>query len=72
MSSYNSQQWNFVLPNYETRYMIDVFDDGNETYRTHVNEWIIFAHWKGKVAVFNHYDPSIIVSSISRWKLVVI
>ena len=62
--------WMFVVPNFDTKYMIQNFDDGNEKYEMYDNSWIIFGVWKGKVAIFNHMNPDIILKSISMWKLV--
>ena len=64
-----NDEWTYVIPNFETKCMIHNFDDGNEKYEMYDNNWIIFGIWKGKVAVFNNEDPSIILKSISRWKL---
>ena len=65
-----NDEWTFVVPKFETKYMIHNFDDGNEKYEMYDNNWIIFGEWKGKVSVFNHEEPSIILKSISRWKLI--
>jgi hypothetical protein len=65
-----NDEWTFVIPNYETKYVIQNFDDVNEKYEMYDNNWIIFGVWKGKAAVFNYTDPTIILKSISRWKLV--
>jgi len=64
-----NNEWTYVIPNFETKYVIQNFDDVNEKYEKYDNNWIIFGIWKGKVAVFNNEDPSIILKSISRWKL---
>jgi len=56
-----NDEWTFVIPKFETKYIIHNFDDGNEGYEMYDNNWIIFGDWKGKVAIFNHMDPTIIL-----------
>ena len=33
------------------------------------NEWIIFGEWEDKVALFNDQEPTVILKSISAWKI---
>lgn len=62
--------WTFVVPRFEQKMRIIQFDDGNEEIRNNYNnEWIIFGEWKEKVALFNYHEPSIVIRSISLWKL---
>jgi hypothetical protein len=63
-----NNEWNFVPPNESQILMISVFDDGNECFEQHENEWILFGNWRGKVAIYNKAYPTIIIRSISMWK----
>jgi len=63
-------EWTFVVPRFEQKYCIDTFDDGNEELQDkYHNEWIIFGEWKDKVALFNNQEPTVILRSISAWKI---
>jgi len=61
--------WLFFTPNTQKKYSITVYDDGNQAYEQYVNEWLIIGKWLGKRALVNVQNPSIIIDSISKWKL---
>jgi len=61
--------WLFFTPNTQKVYSITVYDDGNQAYEQYVNEWLIIGKWLGKRALVNVQNPSIIIDSISKWKL---
>lgn len=62
--------WTFVVPRFEQKYKIDTFDDGLEEFEDkYHNEWIIFGVWKEKVALFNYQEPTIVIRSVSLWKV---
>jgi hypothetical protein len=54
-------------------YQINVFDDGNSQYTMYANNWILcsplFCLPAGKVCLQNVDDESIIIESISCWKV---
>ena len=60
-------RWRYVTSDKKQR--IIKFDDGNEDLENYLNVWIIFAEWKGKVALYNVQNPDVIVESISAWKV---
>ena len=62
--------WTYVPPNESQVIMIHVFDDGNECFEKYENNWILFGHWRGKVAIYNKTYPTIIIRSISVWKTI--
>ena len=63
-------EWTFVVPRFEQKIKITHFDDGNEEFRDkYHNEWIIFGEWKEKIAIFNYHEPTVIIKSISSWKI---
>jgi len=61
--------WIYFVPNYQQTYKIHIFDDGNDLYEDYENKWLINGEWKGKVSLVNLNNHSIIINSISRWKL---
>lgn len=67
-----NDEWIFVVPKFEEKYMLNTFDDGNDEYAHYLNEWIVFGEWKGKKALFNYHQPDIIVRSISDWKITLV
>jgi hypothetical protein len=53
-------------------FKIRVFDDGNAIYANYENIWELIeplVDFPGKVSVQNKLDKTIIISSISYWKL---
>ena len=50
---------------------INTFDDGNQLYKHCTNSWIIIAsRFKGqKITLKNSIDQTIIIKSISSWKV---
>jgi hypothetical protein len=64
-----NNNWIFVVPKFEEKFMLNTFDDGNEAYTQYFNEWVVFGEWKEKKALFNYHQPDIIISSISDWKI---
>ena len=64
--------WTYVSPKLNQKHKIDIYDDGIEMYAQYNNNWIIFGEWKGKIALFNDHDPTIVIKSISAWKVSVI
>ena len=52
-------------------YKIQVFDDGNQKYEQISNIWIITdtVQRGGKLILKNVQDPSIIINTISAWKV---
>ena len=64
------QDWTFVVPRFDEKMKIIHFDDGNNEFKDkYTNEWVIFGEWKGKVALFNNQEQSVVIKSISLWKL---
>lgn len=61
-----NDEWIFVFPNLNEKYIINVFDD---EYQEDMNEWIKFGEFKGETAIFNYYNNDIIIKNISTWKL---
>ena len=51
-------------------YKIIVFDDGNEKYKSYVNQWLIISKMfnGGKVELTNMENNKIKINSISAWK----
>ena len=49
---------------------INTFDDGNEKYQYYTNSWYVVGLWRGKIALRNTINPSILISSISEWKTI--
>lgn len=64
-----NDEWNYITPNDNSIYKINTFDDGNQNYKQYINEWILFGIWKGKFALFNKVNNTIIIKSISKWKV---
>ena len=64
-----NNEWNYITPNINSPQKIIKFDDGNEKYNSYPNEWVIFGEWGGKIAIYNKIQPTIIIKSISRWKV---
>ena len=64
-----NNEWEFVFPNLEEKYMINTFDDGNERFESNENKWIVFGKWKEKRAIFNLNNSEIILKSLSNWKI---
>ena len=62
-------EWIYYAPNINNVYQIFNFDDGNQLYKQYVNEWLMNGEWKGKVSLVNVKYSSIIINSISRWKI---
>ena len=53
-------------------YMINVFDDGNQTYKELENKWTITGNPNpGKVTLL-HKDSNTVIKSISEWKIQII
>ena len=53
-------------------YKIRNFDDGNAKYALYENKWELIqplSDFPGKVSLKHYQDASIIISSISYWKL---
>ena len=63
-----SPEWSYIPPG-ETSYKIILFDDGCQEYKQFTNNWRKFGKWRGKVALYNIEDQSIIIQSISDWKI---
>lgn len=67
----------FINPKDEWKYIpfkdeyctINTFDNENDNYKIYENKWILFGRWRGKLALYNLNDPSIIIQSISLWKV---
>lgn len=67
----------FLDPKNEWKYIpfkneyctINTFDNENDNYKIYENKWIIFGRWRGKLALYNLNDPSIIIKSINLWKV---
>ncbi len=55
-------------------YEIIVFDDGNEKYKSYVNQWLIISKMfnGGKVKLQNNINKDIIINSISYWKIIIL
>lgn len=34
------------------------------------NEWLIGGVWRGKIRLINRYDSTVIIKSISKWKII--
>lgn len=64
-----SQHWIYIEPDFDQKYKIIVWDDGNEKYKNYSNIWSIYGVWRGKNAIINTEESSITISSISTWKL---
>ena len=64
-----NDDWCFIFPNLEEKYMINTFIGLNDDYQQYNNQWIKFGEWKGKTALFNYNNNDIIIKSISSWKL---
>jgi hypothetical protein len=64
-----NNDWNYIEPNIINLQKIIIFDDGNHEYEMYPNEWIVFGRWKGKTALFNKMYPTIVIKSISSWKV---
>lgn len=65
-----NNDWTFIVPNFQEKYLINTFDDGNHDIpEKYHNEWIIFGKWKEKVALFNYHQPEFVIRSISHWKI---
>ena len=61
--------WDYVQPKLNEIYYITKFDDGLTNYTIYHNKWIIFGEWEDKVALFNDQEPTVILKSISAWKI---
>ncbi len=66
--SYN-KNWNFHVPDFNSVYQINNFDDVNKKYIGFPNRWCIYGNWKGNVAVVNEQSRGVKIDSISFWKL---
>lgn len=66
------RDWTYVAPKFNQKHKIDIYDDGREMYAQYDNNWVIFGEWKGKIALFNDQDPTIVIQSISAWKVSVV
>jgi hypothetical protein len=63
------EEWDYFTPLEQHLYKINVFDDGNQPYETYENKWIIYGKWRGKRALINYKNPSLKITSISKWKI---
>ena len=61
--------WTYDSPPLTPTHQLDLSDDGIEMYAQYNNNWIIFGELKGKIALFNDHDPTIVIKSISAWKV---
>jgi len=61
--------WTFVVPDFNKKHRVNIFPEGQERYMDYDNTWVIFGEWKGKVALVNVQDPTIVIQSISAWKV---
>ena len=64
-----NDQWLYFTPDPERTYALSVYDDGNQIYDVYVNKWLITGKWRGKRSLINAINPSIKITSISKWKL---
>jgi len=64
-----SNEWLYIQPDINKVKIINIFDDGNKKFSKYDNKWIIFGKFLGKIALFNKYNPEIIIYSISNWKI---
>jgi len=62
-------EWIYFLPDLEIVYKIIAYDDGNQVYEQYVNKWAIYGKWRGKCSLINIVNPSIKITSISKWKI---
>jgi len=60
--------WIFFEPDTSNVFEITNFDDGNDKYKRHVNQWLVYGRWLGKVALVHAKNPGIRIESISQWK----
>jgi hypothetical protein len=60
--------WNMFEPKTDTIVRVSVFDDGNQDYKNHKNEWYVYGSWRDKIALVNRYNTDIRIGSISSWK----
>jgi hypothetical protein len=63
-----ANDWIFFEPDISNVFEITNFDDGNDKYKRHVNQWLIYGKWLGKVALVHAKNPGIRIESISQWK----
>jgi hypothetical protein len=66
-------EWILFTPNVLDIYKIIIFDDGNEEKyhnKKFNNEWLIGGVWRGKIRLINRYDSTLIIKSISKWKII--
>ena len=70
-------EWVLFTPNVLDIYKIIIFDDGNERFNNEKlnneklnNEWLIGGVWRGKIRLINRYDSTLIIKSISKWKII--
>ena len=64
--------WTYVAPKCNQKRKINIYDDGREMYMHYDNNRVNFGKWRGKIALFNDQDPTIVIQSISAWKVSVV
>ncbi len=62
-----NSNWNYINDN--SLFQILMFDDGNEQFTKYNNIWVKYGKWRGKIALYNHDNPDILIKSISDWKV---
>ena len=67
-SKLKDNNWTLVIPNYQHKYEINIFDN-NEQYSKYDNTWIIFGEWRDNLALFNQKDPNIIIQCINKYNI---
>lgn len=63
----NSNTWSFFNPDYSKPVRINIFDDGNDIYKSNENKWFVCGEWRGKIKLIN-IDGNTTINSISEWK----
>ena len=63
-----SDEWNLYQPDLNNPLCVNVFDDGNQKYKSNTNIWYKVGDWKEKICLLNK-DERVFIYSISSWKV---
>jgi len=63
-----SDEWNLYQPDLNNPLCVNIFDDGNQKYKSNTNIWYKVGDWKEKICLLNK-DERVFIYSISSWKV---
>ena len=63
-----SDECNLYQPDLNNPLCVNIFDDGNQKYKSNTNIWYKVGDWKEKICLLNK-DERVFIYSISSWKL---